>query len=100
MEDYEYFLKKVDDFHGGRCIGIALGTRMTLAAMRHLGLDPYRKGKDIIAYAEIDRCMTDAVLIITAHSGVDYELVARSASLVLDTRNAMSAYPGDNVVRL
>ena len=42
----------------------------------------------------------DAVLIITAHSGVDYELVARSASLVLDTRNAMSAYPGDNVVRL
>ncbi len=42
----------------------------------------------------------DAVLIITAHSGVDYELVARSASLVLDTRNAMSAYAGDNVVRL
>lgn len=65
MEDYEYFLKKVDDFHGGSCIGIALGTRMTLAAMRHLGLDPHRKGKNIIAYAEIDRCMTDAVLVIT-----------------------------------
>jgi len=43
---------------------------------------------------------TDAVLVITAHTGVDYELVARSASLVLDTRNAMSAHPGENVVRL
>jgi formylmethanofuran dehydrogenase subunit E len=65
MEDYEYFLKKVGDFHGGCCVGIALGTRMTLAAMRYLGLDPHRKEKNIIAYAEIDRCMTDAVLVIT-----------------------------------
>jgi formylmethanofuran dehydrogenase subunit E len=65
MEDYEYFLKKVDDFHGGSCIGIALGTHMTLAAMRHLGLDPHQKAKNIIAYSEIDCCMTDAVLVIT-----------------------------------
>ncbi len=42
----------------------------------------------------------DAVLVITAHTGVDYELISRSADLVLDTRNAMQAYPGDNVVRL
>ena len=68
MEDYKYYLKKVSDFHGGRCIGIALGTRMTLATMRHLGLDPHRKAKNIIAYAEIDRCMTDAVLVITGCS--------------------------------
>jgi formylmethanofuran dehydrogenase subunit E len=68
MEDYEYFLKKVDNFHGGTCTGIALGTRMTLAAMRHLGLDPHQKNKNIIAYAEIDRCMTDAVLVITGCS--------------------------------
>jgi formylmethanofuran dehydrogenase subunit E len=36
--------------------------------MRHLGLDPHRKEKNIIAYAEIDRCMTDAVLVITGCS--------------------------------
>jgi len=68
MEDYEYFLNKVKDFHGGTCTGIALGTRMTLAAMRRLGLDPHRKNKNIIAYAEIDRCMTDAVLVVTGCS--------------------------------
>ncbi len=32
----------------------------------------------------------DAVLIATAHSGVDYNLVGRHASLVIDTRNAMA----------
>jgi formylmethanofuran dehydrogenase subunit E len=68
MEDYDYFVKKVKEFHGGICVGIALGTRMTLAAMRHLGLDPYQKSKNIIAYAEIDRCMTDAVMVITGCS--------------------------------
>lgn len=33
---------------------------------------------------------TDAVLIATAHSVVDYQLVGDSASLVVDTRNAMA----------
>ncbi|HAL29911.1 MAG TPA: UDP-N-acetyl-D-glucosamine dehydrogenase [Coriobacteriia bacterium] len=42
----------------------------------------------------------DVVLIITAHSDVDYALVAREASLVLDTRNALEQYDGGNVVRL
>lgn len=42
----------------------------------------------------------DVVLVITAHSDVDYALVAREASLVLDTRNALEQYDGGNVVRL
>lgn len=42
----------------------------------------------------------DAVVLVTAHKAVDYALVAGAASLVLDTRNALSAYPGENVVRL
>lgn len=33
----------------------------------------------------------DAVLLATDHSGVDYELVARAARLILDTRNAFAA---------
>lgn len=33
----------------------------------------------------------DAVLILTDHSSVDYELVGREAGLVIDTRNAMKA---------
>jgi UDP-N-acetyl-D-glucosamine dehydrogenase len=32
----------------------------------------------------------DAVVIVTDHDDVDYELVAREAVLVVDTRNAMA----------
>lgn len=42
----------------------------------------------------------DAVLLVTAHKVLDYELVARHAKLVLDTRNALAAFNGENVVRL
>ncbi|HSW36088.1 MAG TPA: FmdE family protein [Candidatus Limnocylindrales bacterium] len=68
MDDFEFFLKKVNDFHGHTCTGIVLGTRMTLAGMRYLGLDPHAKNRNIIAYTEIDRCMADAVLVITGCS--------------------------------
>jgi len=39
----------------------------------------------------------DAVLVVTGHRGVDYELVGRSAQLVFDTRNVMKDVGGDNV---
>jgi UDP-N-acetyl-D-glucosamine dehydrogenase len=32
----------------------------------------------------------DAVLIVTHHDAVDYELIGRSAKLIVDTRNAMA----------
>lgn len=68
MDDYEFFLNKVDSFHGHTCTGIALGTRMTLAAMRYLGLDPHVRNRNVIAYVETDRCMTDAVMVISGCS--------------------------------
>jgi UDP-N-acetyl-D-glucosamine dehydrogenase len=36
----------------------------------------------------------DCVLIVTAHDAVDYELVARHARLIVDTRNAMAGLEG------
>ncbi|NTU70561.1 MAG: nucleotide sugar dehydrogenase [Coriobacteriia bacterium] len=42
----------------------------------------------------------DAVLIVTDHTGVDYDLVVEAAPLVLDTRNALKAFASDKVVRL
>jgi UDP-N-acetyl-D-glucosamine dehydrogenase len=42
----------------------------------------------------------DAVLLVTDHAGVDYEMVARESKLVLDTRNALNAFRDDKVVRL
>jgi UDP-N-acetyl-D-glucosamine dehydrogenase len=42
----------------------------------------------------------DAVVIVTAHSVVDYDLVVRESRLVLDTRNALKTIEGDRIVRL
>jgi formylmethanofuran dehydrogenase subunit E len=68
MNEYGIYLKKAGDFHGHACVGTALGTRITLAAMQALGLKPGQKHKYLIVYTEIDRCMTDAVQAITGCS--------------------------------
>jgi formylmethanofuran dehydrogenase subunit E len=66
IDDFYYFVKKVEEFHGHVCTGIAMGTKSALAAMRALGFDPHeKKHKDLIVYVETDRCMTDAVQIVT-----------------------------------
>jgi UDP-N-acetyl-D-glucosamine dehydrogenase len=43
----------------------------------------------------------DAVLIVTDHDGVDYELIGKHAKLVIDTRNAMAKHGagGQRVVK-
>jgi UDP-N-acetyl-D-glucosamine dehydrogenase len=41
----------------------------------------------------------DCVLIVTDHSDYDYKWIARHASLVVDTRNAMRGIHGENIVR-
>ena len=47
---------------------------------------------------EVERA--DAVVILTAHSDVDYALVAEHAALVFDTRNAMKNFTGGHILRL
>lgn len=39
----------------------------------------------------------DLVLIVTAHSDVDYRRLGRTAKLIVDTRNAMGAVAGDDL---
>jgi formylmethanofuran dehydrogenase subunit E len=36
-ENLNFYLKKGEALHGDVCAGIVLGTRLTLAAMRHWG---------------------------------------------------------------
>ncbi len=43
---------------------------------------------------------SDAILVVTDHTNVDYHAVVRSAKLVLDTRNALKEFDSDKVVRL
>jgi UDP-N-acetyl-D-glucosamine dehydrogenase len=43
---------------------------------------------------------TDLAVIVTAHPGVDHDLIARRARLVLDLRGVTHATPAANVVKL
>lgn len=40
----------------------------------------------------------DCVLLATAHKAFDYDLIAREAQLIVDTRGGFRAYPKDNIV--
>jgi UDP-N-acetyl-D-glucosamine dehydrogenase len=42
----------------------------------------------------------DCVVVLTDHREFDYQAVARTAPLVVDTRNALRHCEGDNIVRL
>ena len=68
IEKMDIYLEKAKAFHGDVCAGIVLGTRLTLAGMKALGLDPAKKNKNLIVFVEIDRCITDAVQAITGCS--------------------------------
>ncbi len=97
MKDFEFYLKKAGDYHGHICPGIALGTKMTLAAMKALELDPDVKNKNLIVYVEVDRCMTDAVQAITGcslgHRSLKYTDYGKFAAafINLDTGKALRA---------
>jgi len=43
---------------------------------------------------------SDVVLLVTDHGNIDYDLVVRHASLILDTRNALKEFNSNKVVRL
>src|SRR4029077_10381814 len=42
----------------------------------------------------------DCVVILTNHREFDYAAVAKTARVVVDTRNALAGMQGDNIVRL
>jgi formylmethanofuran dehydrogenase subunit E len=91
MNEFETYVKKVGDYHGHVCFGIAMGTKMSLAAMKYLGLDPEAKSKNLIVYAEIDRCMTDAIQVITGctlgHRTLKYVDYGKFAATFVNLRN-------------
>jgi formylmethanofuran dehydrogenase subunit E len=68
MSDYDILFKKAREFHGHVCPGIVLGTRLTIAGLRELGMNPHEPQKNLIVFMEIDRCGTDAVQAITGCS--------------------------------
>ncbi|MDZ4169808.1 MAG: nucleotide sugar dehydrogenase [Coriobacteriia bacterium] len=63
----------------------------------------YNEGGRAVPFVELtddEVSRADAVLVVTGHRNVDYDLVVRSADLVLDTRDALNRFDSENVVRL
>lgn len=65
MNDYEVLLNRAKDLHGEVCPGVIMGTRMSIAAMKKLNMDPLEPNENLIVTVETDRCMPDAIQAIT-----------------------------------
>lgn len=89
MNEFERYFQEAANYHGHACAGIALGTKITLAAMHYLGLDPAQKNKNLIVFVEVDRCMADAVQLITrctlGHRSLKYVDYGKFAASFVDT---------------
>jgi len=88
MGDIKVYLDKGKEFHGDICPGIVIGTRIALAGLRELGMDPDQHNRDLIVYVEIDRCMADAVQAVTGitmgHRTLKYKDYGKFAATFLD----------------
>jgi len=91
MSDYDILFEKVKEFHGHVCPGIVLGTRLTMAAFRELGLDPFEKHRNLLVFMEIDRCGADAVQAITGcslgHRNLKHKDFGKFAATFVDLRS-------------
>ncbi len=68
MSDYKELLKKAGEFHGDICGGIVMGTKLAIHGMENMGMTPGEKDKRLIVFTEIDRCISDAILLVTRTS--------------------------------
>ncbi len=91
MNDFDVLLEKGRDFHGEVCPGIVMGTRIAMAGMRELKMDPFQRNRDLMVYVEIDRCMADAVQAVTGismgHRTLKYKDYGKFAATFLDLSN-------------
>jgi formylmethanofuran dehydrogenase subunit E len=67
MKTLDEYLQDAAIAHGHLCAGQVLGVRLAMYGLTMLGLqDPQGKDrKRIVTFVEIDRCATDAVMVVT-----------------------------------
>lgn len=67
MNSLESYLGEAEAAHGHLCAGQVLGVRMAMAGLSRLGIQDPRGAdrKRLVTYVEIDRCATDAVMVVT-----------------------------------
>ncbi|BDZ70320.1 FmdE family protein [Methanobacterium petrolearium] len=88
MNNFDVLLEKGRNFHGEVCPGIVIGTRIAMAGMKELGMNPGERNRDLMVYVEIDRCMADAVQAVTGitmgHRTLKYKDYGKFAATFLD----------------
>ncbi len=65
LMDLKPLLEKAASSHGHLCGGMPLGIRMGIAGLRELDMIEPAKRHNLIVFAEIDRCITDAISVVT-----------------------------------
>ena len=67
MKSLAEYLEDAAVAHGHLCAGQVLGVRMAMFGLHKLGIDD-PQGKDrkrLVTFVEIDRCATDAIMVVT-----------------------------------
>jgi formylmethanofuran dehydrogenase subunit E len=67
VNSLDQYLREAESAHGHLCAGQVLGVRLAMAGLSRLGIDDPRgtDRKRLVTYVEIDRCATDAVMVVT-----------------------------------
>jgi formylmethanofuran dehydrogenase subunit E len=67
MKSIDEYLREAEQAHGHLCAGQVLGVRMAIVGLERLGIDDPRGAdrKRLVTFIEIDRCATDAVMVVT-----------------------------------
>jgi len=67
VNSLDQYLREAESAHGHLCAGQVLGVRLAMAGLSRLGIDDPRGAdrKRLVTYVEIDRCATDAVMVVT-----------------------------------
>jgi formylmethanofuran dehydrogenase subunit E len=69
MKSLDEYLRDAAQAHGHLCAGQVLGVRLAMLGLVKLGIDdPSGKKEDrkrLVTFVEIDRCVTDAVAVVT-----------------------------------
>jgi len=85
---FEEDLNDAVSYHGHLCPGQILGVRMARLACSTLGLANPRSFRDLIVFVENDRCLSDAVSIVTGCSSgrrrLKHKDYGKSAASFLD----------------
>jgi formylmethanofuran dehydrogenase subunit E len=65
MKTFQQHLQEAASYHGHICAGQIIGVRMARMALKLLKIDEPADFRDLIVYVECDRCLTDAIGIVT-----------------------------------